>query len=248
MGLWEKSGGTENYEMGAETAPVVSSNLERLIYGVRAKANLKDAYLKGEYYLQSGSLRRDPVSKDIKFGGDAYIIGLGGKQNTEKFGRFGAVLEIASASGDDPNTPEKDEAFRPTYAARWDGLERRGYGRYFAATLSDAYSPTDPFAPASSVNDGLPLGLSGIQSIRFGIEATPWSKWTFQFDYFQYKAQKALVGPKELGTEFDYGFVYRYSGLVNLRGTMSTFTPGEAFDETTRQKASWSGLEFEIRF
>lgn len=248
MGLWEKSGNAGAYEMGAETTSVISSNLERKIYGVRAKANLRDAFLRGEYYVQKGSLKRNPNGDDITLGGDAFIIGLGGKQNTEKFGRFGAILEVATGSGDDANTLGEDEAFRPTFASRWSGLERRGYGRYFAATLSDAYSPSSPFAPASSVNDGLPEGISGIQSVHFGIEATPWSQWTFSLDYFQYKGQKALAGKKDLGTEFDYGLVYRHSGLVQVRANTSSFDPGEAFDELTRQKASWSSLEIDLKF
>jgi hypothetical protein len=249
MGLWDKSDGNQNYEMGADTSPVTASKVERFIYGVRFKTNLRDAYLKGEYYRQSGSVQRTPANKDLQLGGEGYLFGLGGKQNTQKFGRFGAVLEYAFGSGDDVNTTEKDEAFRPTFASRWNGLERKGYGRYFAATLSDAYSPSDPYGEVTTSNDGLPLGVSGIQSIRFGMESTPITKWTFQFDYYQYKAQKAISGQKkELGTEFDYALLYRFSGLVNAKVTYNTFNPGEAFDELTRQKATWSSAEVEIRF
>jgi hypothetical protein len=224
--------------------------VQRIIYGVRAKANLKDAYLKGEYYVQGGKVDLPPGSAPAKIDlkGDAFIVGLGGKQNTNKFGRFGAVLEYAVGSGDKPSTPNEDEAFRPTFASRWSGLERKGYGRYFGATLSDAYSPTMPFAPATASNDGLPDGTSGIQSVRFGVEATPWTKWTFLFDYFQFKAQKNLAGKKDLGTEFDYAVVYRYSGLVNIRGTTNMFNPGEAFDQTTQQKAKWSSVEVDLKF
>ncbi len=80
------------------------------------------------------------------------------------------------------------------------------------------------------------------------MEAIPWSQWTFTFDYYQYKAQKALAGKKELGVEFDYGVIYRHSGLVNVRATTSSFDPGEAFEETTQQKASWSSIEIDLKF
>ena len=248
MGLIEKSDGNQLYEMGAETTPVVASSIERIIYGVRAITRLKDAYLKGEYYLQKGSVVRLPNAVDIDLGGSAYVVGLGGKQNTAKFGRFGAILELSVGSGDTGSTGGEDEAFRPSFASRWSGLERKGYGRYFATTFSDAYSPSQPFAPVTSDNDGLPEGTSGIQSVHFGMESTPWSQWTFSLDYYQYKAQKNLSGKKELGTEFDYGFVYRYSGLVSVRGSINVFNPGEAFDEVTRRKAQASNIELELKF
>ncbi|MCG3205944.1 MAG: hypothetical protein KCHDKBKB_02668 [Elusimicrobia bacterium] len=248
MGLMEKSDGIQAYEMGASTVSVNSSKIERTIYGVRAITRLKDAYLKGEYYIQRGDVRREPAAKDLTLGGDAYVIGLGGKQNTTKFGRFGAILEYSVGSGDKASTPEKDEAFRPGFSSRWSGLERKGYGRYFAATFSDAYSPSQPFAPVTTSNDGLPAGISGIQSAHFGMESTPWSQWTFSLDYYQYKGQRNVSGEKELGTEFDYGFVYRYSGLINVRGSINVFNPGEAFDETTRQKAQASHIELELKF
>jgi hypothetical protein len=80
------------------------------------------------------------------------------------------------------------------------------------------------------------------------MEATPWSQWTFSLDYYQYKAHKAAVGKKELGTEFDYGVVYRYSGLVQMKANTNVFSPGDAFDENTKQKAKWSSVEVELKF
>lgn len=247
MGLMEQSKNVGMYEAGAETAPVVASEISRSIYGVRARVNLQDAFLKGEYYLQSGNVER-PGGNDINLKGDAYVIGLGGKQNTTRYGRFGAILEYAVGSGDDATTAGDDEAFRPTFAHRWSGLERSGWGRYAAATFSDIRSSTSPFADASGINDGLPPGTSGIQTIHFGIDATPWSQWTFSFAYFTYKAQKNLVGNKELGTELDFGVEYRYSGLVTLRGGHATFNPKDAFDPVTKTKASMSTFEVDLRF
>jgi len=245
VGLFEKQGGVGTYEAGSETAPVTATDLDRLIYGARFRLNLRDAFVKGEYYRQSGSVER-PGGQDINLKGNAYAFGLGGKQNSPKWGRFGAVLELAVGSGDDPETLGDDEAFRAPYATRWSGLERTGFGRYAAANFSDMRSSTSPFANASSVNDGLPPGTSGIQTIHFGIESTPWSQWTFMFDYFTYKAQKNLSGEKNLGTEFDYAIVYRYSGLVTLRGTYANFIPKTGV--TDEEKATMGTLEVDLRF
>jgi hypothetical protein len=80
------------------------------------------------------------------------------------------------------------------------------------------------------------------------MEATPFPQWTFSLDYYQYKAQNNLVGSKELGTEFDYGVVYRYSGLVTVRAFMAAFSPGDAFPENNRRKAELSSIEINLRY
>ncbi len=263
MGLWENSSGDQLYQVGSTTVPFAASKVQRVIYGVRAITRVRDAYIKGEYYQQAGTVQTPSGGSDIKLGGTAFLIGVGGKQNTTKFGRFGAVLEYSEGSGDDATTPGKDEAFRAPFASRWTGLERKGYGRYFAANFSDAYSPSQPFADASASNSGLPPGISGIQTAHFGVDSTPWSQWTFSFDYYQYKgersngdltlAETAVTGAtpgegKELGTEFDYGFEYRYSGLVTVRGNINTFTPGAAYGPDTAQKAEASNIELSLKF
>lgn len=248
MALFERSNSAQNYAMGSETIPVNASRLERNIYGLRARSNLKDAFIKGEVYIQNGNITRSPSSADIKLGGMGYNVGVGGKADVKFLGRFGTVLELQNGSGDDPSTAGEDEAIRPTYASRWSGLERKGMGRYFAAGLTDAYSPSNPFGQVSSVNTGLPAGTSGIQTIHFGLESTPWAAWTFLIDYFQYKAQEALGGSKDLGSEIDYGIEYRYSGLVTFKATIATFGPGEAFPEAGRQNGRQMTSEVQIKF
>lgn len=248
IGLWENSKANQSYQVGGSTLPFTADGIKRNIYGISAKANLRDAFLKGAYYIQGGEVT--PVGGGVKtdLGGSAYMIGLGGKQDTKKIGRFGAILEFMEASGDKSSTPGKDEAFRPTFAKRWDGLERTGQGQYFAASLSDAYNPASPFAPVSATNTGLPPGTSGLQTIHGGVELTPWAAWTFNLDWFQYKARNNISGPKDLGTEIDYGVVYRYSGLVTFKASGGRFNPKAGFDEATRQSATFARGEAQIRF
>lgn len=248
MGLFESRRGTQNYNVGSSTTPFSASKVDRQIFGVFGRANLVDAYVKGAFYFQNGDVKRSGGGQDVSLSGTAYMIGLGGKTTTRRIGRFGALLEYAVGDGDESSSADEDEAFRAPFGSRWAGLERRGYGRYFAATFSDVYSSTSPFAPVGTNNTGLPAGMSGVQSTRFGLEATPFANWTFTFEYLQYKAQERIVGEKELGKEFDYGFIYRYSGLVTVRGSINKFTPGKAFPPEVRQDADRSEIEIEIKF
>jgi hypothetical protein len=248
MGLFDNNKNPGMYELGGTTTPFAAVSVARMIYGVRFITNLKDAYFKGAYYQQGGKVDRGVGTPDVTLKGSGYMVGLGGKQDTKKIGRFGALIEFSEGSGDKVGTPNTDEAFRPTFASRWSGLERQGYGRYFAATFSDAYSPSNPFANASASNDGLPDYTSGIQTGRLGFELTPWAEWTFSIDYYKYKAVNNLAGKKELGTEFDYGFEYRYSGLVTVRAVSSLFSVGEAFNPATKQDAGRTDVELEVKF
>jgi hypothetical protein len=252
MSLWETNDSRQDYRMGSSSESFSASSLERQIFGIRAKVTLRDAYLRGAYYMQQGTVNRsDPALGSVKLGGSAYSIGLGGKNNTQRWGRFGAALNYSVGEGDSKSTPNKDEAFRPTFASRWSGLERKGYGNYFAATFSDAYSPADPFAVATSSNTGLPIGSSGIQTIHFGVESTPWAQWTFGFDYYLFKASNVESGEKDLGSELDYSISYRYSGLLSFKASMNQFNPGKAFEDSlnpTQQKATASFIEAKLHF
>ncbi len=248
MGLLDNNKNPGTYELGGATTPFAAASIDRLIYGVRFITNLRDAYFKGAYYQQGGTVERGVGQPDVDLKGNAYMIGLGGKQDTKKIGRFGALIEYSHGSGDKVSTPNTDEAFRPTFAGRWSGLERQGYGRYFAATFSDAYSPASPFAPASASNDGLPAYTSGIRTGRLGLELTPWAEWTFAIDYYQYKAVNNLAGKKELGTEFDISTEYRYSGLVTVRATMAMFSVGEAYDAAFKEDGERTDVEIEVKF
>lgn len=252
MGLFENDKTPQGYAMGSSSTPTTATHIKRQIYGIRAKTNLKDAFLRGEYYIQRGNVDRSDAN-DIELAGTAYVIGLGGSKDTKKIGNFGAILEVAEGDGDSAETPNEDEAFRPTYASRWDGLDRKGYGQYFASSFSDAYNPSDPFASTSSLNDGLPEGASGIQSIHFGMELTPWAAWTFNFDYFQYRAKKGnsevnQLTNKELGVEFDYSLTYRFSGLVTFKATHNRFNPGDAYEADKQQTAVKNTIEAVIQF
>lgn len=219
----EKNGGPGVYELA--TGTTTANKVNRRFYDIRLQGNLKDAFYKLEFAMAGGKT-------DFASGSNATIKGVGQKleigaqSDTVKYGRFGVRALYAMGTGDDSGTPGKDEAFRPTYARRWDGLQRTGYGSHFAATLSDAYDSAAPFSPAAT---GLPVGYSGIKTLGFGIFSTQKVFWTGALDYFIYEANKKPSGTKDLGSEIDVDVTYRYTGFVTLRLGGALFFPGEAY-------------------
>lgn len=215
-----------NYLLGGSTQ--TASRVNRTFYDLRLFGDLKDAYYKLELALGKG--KASTQAGDIKIQGQSEKIELGAQTDTVRFGRFGVKALYASGSGDDPDSTDKDESFRPTFSKRWNGLQREGWGRHFAATPSDAYDPGHPF---SSEGTGLPGVASGIKTLGFGIFTIQKVNWTGSIDYFTYDSRIKVSGANSLGAELDLGLLYRYTGSVSFDFSAATFFPGDVYGPQT---------------
>jgi hypothetical protein len=222
----EKQNAGGPYVLAGSTT--TAGRVMRQFYDLRLFGNLGDAYYKLEYAMQTGDAQVLAPAGNVQLEGNGQKLELGAQTDHPKWGRFGVRALYASGTGDDPGTTGTDEAFRPTFARRWDGLQRAGYGRHFAATLSDAYDRNEPFSPTAT---GLPTGYSGIKTMGFGIFSTQGVVWTGSVDYFIYEAmtKPAIATNKDLGAELDAGLTYRYTGFVTFGLGMAYFFPSDAF-------------------
>lgn len=223
--IQEQNRADSTYVIGGGTA--AANGFLRRFYDIRLYGNLKDAYYKLEYAMQSGEANM-AGGTNVKLKGHAEKLELGAQTDNVKWGRFGVRALYALGSGDDMGTPNQDEAFRPTFSKRWDGLQRSGFGRQYAATVSDAYSNSDPFSPTAT---GLPPGFSGIKTMGLGIFSTQGVKWTGAIDYFLYNALTKPTGKNDLGAELDAAVTFRYTGFVTFELGAAYFFPGEAYGE-----------------
>ena len=244
--LQEADGSGTPYQAGAETAPVTSSQITRDFLGFRIKGNIRDAYYKFEYAKQSGVADRNGAS-NLTLQGYGLVFEAGGKLPPTTYGAFNAFLNYAMGTGDAPGDSSKDGAFRPTFAHRWDGLERSGYGRYFAATVSDAYSTAAIFNNSSTAQTGLPPGTSGIQIFGGGVGYSPTAPYKAEIGYYSYSAEESLSGSKNLGSEIDAALHYQYTGFLSFSGVYARFSPGSAYAPNS-QTASLTELEAELKF
>ncbi|HRY29942.1 MAG TPA: alginate export family protein, partial [Elusimicrobiota bacterium] len=229
---WELSWVQEqNNTAGAYVRPtttVTANDVTREFYDLRLFGDLKDAYYKLELALQRGNADL-ATNESIRLKGMGQKLELGAQTDTARWGRFGVRAVYAVGSGDDAGTPSVDEAFRPTFARRWDGLQRTGYGTHFGGTLSDAYAGATPFSPTAT---GLPLGFSGIKTMGLGIFSTQGVLWTGSVDYYTFNSLTKPTGLNDLGTEIDASIIYRYTGFVTFKLGAAYFFPGEVYGHT----------------
>ena len=221
--IQETHGAGEDYHLGLSTYTTV--RVQRRFYDARLFGDLKDAYYKIEIAMQQGDAVLAPDMK-VKLKGLGERLELGAQKDTDKWGRFGVKALYAQGTGDDNGTGTTDEAFRPSFCHRWDGLQRSGFGDHFAATLSDVYDPSAPFAPGTT---GLPPGFSGVRTMSLGIFSTQKVFWTGSLDYFTYQALTKPTGLADLGAEVDLGITYRYTGFVTFRLGEDLFFPGNVY-------------------
>jgi len=239
----EKNSGQSTYIL--PTATATATQVTRWFLDLRLFGNLKDAFYKLEYIRQYGDadLQTTPAANmDIR--GEAYKLELGAQTDNYKWGRFGVRALYAQGSGDDAGTKGTDEAFRPTFAKRWDGLQRAGYGQHYAATMSDVYDPNAPFSPTAT---GLPIGFSGVKTMGLGINSTQGVRWTGTLEYFTYNALTKPTGKNDLGAEIDANVLYRYTGFVTFNVGMTYFFPGEVYGSDASRVTRYHG-EAHVRF
>jgi hypothetical protein len=132
-----------------------------------------------------------------------------------------------------------DNSFHPDFGHQYDGLERSGFGEYYASTLYNAMPSSSYGASASSPSvSGLPQGNSGLRVIGAGVTTHPTSLLSFGIDYYVYTAEESTIfspAPSEssLGTELDFGAGFAYTNYLNFRATYAIFSPGKAYGAYT---------------
>lgn len=221
----EKTGMASIYQLASGTTS--ATDVHRTSYDLRIFGDLKDAYYKLELAFQNGAARLGPGGTETTLSGEGQRIELGAQTDSSRWGRFGVKAIYASGSGDDAGTPTKDEGFRPTFARRWDGLERAGYGAYYGATLTDVFNPLAPFS--SNNGAGIPGGGSGIKTIGLGLFTVQKVRWTASLDYYAFDSRVKVAGLNALGSEADLGLTFRHSGYVSFNLVAAYFFPGDLY-------------------
>lgn len=115
----------------------------------------------------------------------------------------------------------------PSHGHRYDGLERDGMGEFFAATPYDAFG-----GRSTSTLSGLPVGVSGIQTVNIGFTPPAYYGIMLDIDYYLYQATRTASGPSTtLGREWDFKLRYRIHDKVSLQASAALFTIGPAIGQ-----------------
>jgi hypothetical protein len=146
---------------------------------------------------ETGSIERLP-SAGGNFDVTAYLLAVGGTAN---FGAFDIHGQAFYATGDDPNTKDKNEAFYVPQMQMYYWAEIMGLGVF------------DNQASANSCADK----ISNIEAANIGIGLKASDKLAFKADVWHARLVEAYVPDNEtLGTEIDLTMTYALMKNLNL--------------------------------
>jgi hypothetical protein len=213
---------------GMTTDDCMVSQARRSFTSLRYQLSYGPMVFDGEAALQRGAATptgANPAPNHITYRGDAQVVRAKWKQRLYKTGEGIARVSLARGSGDDPGTETTDEAFFPSHGHRHNGLERSGFGEFFAATPYDAFGGNY----SSSTTSGLRQGSSGIMVMGFGYTPPAYRGVILDVDFFLFQGERIRSGAsRTLGTEWDLRLRYAVQDLFNIALTSAFFTSGES--------------------
>lgn len=223
------------------------SKAKRSFTSLRYQLHYGDLVFDGEAAVQRGAATPtgvNPAPNHITYRGDAQVVRAKWKQRLYKTGEGIARVSLARGSGDDPGTETTDEAFFPSRGHRHNGLERSGFGEFFAATPYDAYGGNYSTSTAS----GLRQGSSGIVAVGVGYTPPAYRGVILDVDFFLFQADRIRSGAsRTLGTEWDLRLRYAVQDTFTIALTSAFFTSGES-SVAARTHARKYALEVSGRF
>jgi hypothetical protein len=191
----------------------------------------------GEVAVQRGAATptgANPAPNHITYNGNAQVAKAKWKQSLPRLGEGIARLSVARGSGDNPSTKTTDEAFFPSHGHRYNGLERSGFGEFFAAT------PYDALGTSTSTANGLSDGASGIIVVGAGYTPAAYKGVALDVDYFLYQAERIRSGPRTLGMEWDLRLRYNVQDRFGLSIGAAYFTAGKAMNPATAKAKKYT--------
>lgn len=201
----------------------------RSFTSVRYQLSYGPMVFEGEAAIEKGVATPtgpNAAGNHITYNGNAQVVKMKWKQNLYKTGEGIMRVSLARGTGDDTSTATRDEAFFPAHGHRYNGLERSGFGEFFAATPYDAFGGNYSTSTAS----GLRQGASGIVVVGAGYTPPAYRGFNLDVDYFLYQAERVSIGPRTLGMEWDARLRYPIRDQFTLSLSAAYFRAGKFSD------------------
>ncbi len=225
----------------------------RSFTSLRYAISYGDIFFDGEAALEKGTATPDgptPVGNHITYDGNAEVIRAKWKQPLYHTAGEGiAFISLARGSGDRAGSPTTDGAFYPTHGGQYDGLERTGFGDFYAATPYSALGGNYATSGSSVTRSGLPYGDSGITTVGLGYAFPSFRGVVLDFAYYLYMADQVQSSAlsRTLGNEGDAHLRYQIRDALTLSAGMAYFRAGAATDPSLSVAHKYT-LEFKGRF
>jgi hypothetical protein len=167
-----------------------------------------------------------PAPNHITYNGNAQVVKMKWKQSLYRTGEGIARVSLARGTGNKAGTPTRDEAFFPSHGHRYNGLERSGFGDFFAATPYDAFGGNY----STSTKSGLTQNASGIMVVGAGYTPPAWHGFALDLDYFLYQTERASGAGRTLGNEWDARLRYAIRDQFLISAGLAYFRSGVITD------------------
>ena len=165
-----------------------------------------------------------PAPSHITYNADAEVVKMKWKQSLYDIGEGIARLSLARGSGNRPGGggTTTDEAFYPAHGHQYDGLERSGFGDFYAATPYSAFGGNY----STSTKSGLPGGASGVTVVGVGFTTPSFRGFLIDADGFLYQGTRASGAGSTLGDELDVRLRYPIRDQFSMSCGMAYFVSG----------------------
>ena len=227
------------YNSISSTPSVTSDFISRRFINFQADGRLEQgAFYKAEYAMQMGKAKLP--GRDVKLSGSALTFEGGFDFVHPRYRRMILAFVFMQGSGDDINTPDEDEKFNPSFGHKFDGLERAGYGEFFAATPysffnQDRIMVQSQVAGTSNVQ-AIPYDwlFSGMRMFGFRGSINPWEPFTAGLEFYLYSARETpdirnrgltTITETALGRELVIKAAYTYAKRINFAIRWGKFFP-----------------------
>jgi hypothetical protein len=202
--------------------------------GVRYVLNQNQLSFDGEAVIQRGTAEKAGGGKG-KYEAHAFMLKGAWSQDITFFGQSKVRLGYGRSSGNPGAESGTDKAFSPTFGARFNGLERKGYGAIAGATLYDMIK-------TSATANGLPNGVSGLNIINIGADM-PYKKLIISADLYKFRATRnASGGSLQIASEYDLKASYAFGENLHLSAVYAVFTPLGLYPNATQVKLTYGAI------
>jgi hypothetical protein len=213
------------YKKGLSTKfsdKIIIEHDNKTFYDLRV-ANDGDKYgYSVEAVQQRGSLSKYN-NKTVNY--NAHMFNLNGVWHGEIFSKESNANIVFTYS-----TAKGENCFCPTFAKRYNGLQRIGYGVLFAANATDSFIV-------------IPNGYYGINTLGFSLDIYPLDAISSGLAYFLFSAADAPVGAgdagfariygakADLGKEFDFFVKCKYRNYFDIVFDFAVYIPPSKADK-----------------
>lgn len=227
------------YSYLSATAPATTDKIKRQFFDLQVGGQLeKGAFYSAEYAMQKG--KAQIPGKEVTLSGSALTFEGGFDFIHPRYKRMILAFVFMQGSGDEFVSKDEDEAFKPSFGHKYDGLERAGKGEFFAATPYSFYNEDKLMMVTKDTKGNIVQQFpyknlfSGLRTFGFRGSVNPWTPFVAGLEFYIHTARETpnlgngaptTINDNELGRELVITGSYVYANRIHFAIRWGKFFP-----------------------